>query len=183
MGVLLYGLIWLFGVIAFMFYSRFSFTPFYHRIFLAVSGALLLVLLILSRINSPDVFSDFTIGGAFAAMLVPLAQTQRINAVAAKVSEWSSRFSYTLYLAHFPIVAFLACYVLRNQRMLPSLTSAAIFLGFLATIIAYAFVVYLLFERNTGVVRKAILQVLAPYRSGANPKPVRGASGGESGLE
>jgi len=152
------GLSWLCGVVAFVVHKRLPFTLSARNIFLAISGMFLAATLTLSRINPSSEFLFFAISLAFAAMLLPLGHMRQSNSIVAKVSRLGAEFSYTLYLAHFPIAAFLACYVLDNGRLMPSLSSASIFVAFLAIIILYSFGVYLLFERNTRAVRQAILK-------------------------
>jgi peptidoglycan/LPS O-acetylase OafA/YrhL len=164
-GLLLYGLIWLLGVAAFVLHNGFTFSRFYRNIFLGLSGTLLVGTLILSRTNSLKGYSDFAIGLAFASMLLPLGQMRQVSAIVAKPSRLAAEFSYTLYLVHFPIAAFLACYVLNNQRLIPGLSGSMSFIGALVVILLYSFGVYLLFERNTRIVRKMVLQFVAKSKS------------------
>jgi len=157
-SLLLYGLIWLFGVAAFCLHRRHTFTRTHRNMFLWCSGVLLAILLAVNKRN-PGEFFDFAIGAVFAAMLLPLSQMGKISVGIGKLSRVVAEFSYTLYLTHFPIAAFLACYVLGNQRLMPGFTSAAIFVGLFVTLILYSFLVYLSFERNTRPVRRMMMQL------------------------
>ena len=168
-GLLLYGLIWLLGVAAFALHRRVTLTRSYRNLLLGLSGALLAAVLTLSRTSTLGV-GDFMIGAAFAAMLVPLSQMRRASSMVAKLSRAGAEFSYTLYLVHFPIAAFLACYVLNNRRLMPGYASAAIYVGMLALIVLYAYGVYFLFERNTRAARQAVLQIVARFHSGEAPR-------------
>ena len=156
--LLIYGLIWLFGVAVFVIYSRLTLTRSYRNILLAFSGILLAAVLTFSRTWGLGVVEDFAIGFAFAAMLLPLSQLRRASSMVTKLSRAGAEMSYTLYLVHFPVVAFLACYLLDNRRLIPSLGGATIFVGLLAIVIIYAYGVYFLFERNTRTAKQAVLQ-------------------------
>jgi peptidoglycan/LPS O-acetylase OafA/YrhL len=160
--LLLYGLVWLLGVAVFALHSMVTLSRSYRNIFLALTGIILAAALTLSRISTLDGFvADFAIGVAFAAMLMPLSQIRWATPLVAKVSRVGAEFSYTLYLVHFPIVAFFACYVLGNRRLMPGLGSAMIYVGLLATVVLYAYGVYFLFERNTHNTKQAISQFVA----------------------
>jgi peptidoglycan/LPS O-acetylase OafA/YrhL len=168
-GLLIYGLIWLLGVAVFVLHSRVTLTRSYRNILLALSGSLLAAALTLSRVSALSV-GDFAIGVAFAAMLVPLSQIRRASSMVTKISRVGAEFSYTLYLVHFPFVAFLACYMLDNQRLTPGLAAAWIFVGLLAIVVLYAYGVYFLFERNTRAVRQVISKLMTRSHSGKTPK-------------
>lgn len=168
-GLLTYGLIWLFGVGAFVLHNKVTISRSHRNILLALSGIFLVTALTLSRTNNFGV-GDFVIGAAFAVMLLPLGQMRGAGAVVTKLSRMGAEFSYTLYLVHFPITAFLACYMLDNRRLMPSLTNAMIFVGLLTVIVSYSFGVYFLFERNTRVARQLVLRLVAQFHSNAGPK-------------
>jgi peptidoglycan/LPS O-acetylase OafA/YrhL len=168
---LIYGLIWLLGVAAFVLHRRVRLTPCYRNILLTLFGALLAAALTLSRTSILGrVAGDFAIGAAFAAMLVPLSQMRPPGSLTAKLSRLGAEFSYTLYLVHFPIAAFLACYVLDNRLQMPGLESMTIFVGLLTTIVLYAYGLYFIFERNTGAARRTISKLVAQSRPSEAPK-------------
>ncbi len=161
-GLLIYGLIWMLGVAVFVLHKKVTLTRSYRNILLALSGSLLAAALTFSRTRALGV-GDFAIGVAFAAMLLPLSQLRRASLMVTKLSRAGAEFSYTLYLVHFPVAAFLACYVLDNRRLMPSLTSATIFVGLLAIVILYAYGVYFLFERNTRAAKQVIAQLVVQF--------------------
>jgi peptidoglycan/LPS O-acetylase OafA/YrhL len=167
-GLVAYGLVWLFGVAVFYFNGKLILTSSCRNILLVLSGTLFGITLVLSRTNAAGEFSDFIIGATFATMLLPLGQMRQMRSVAVRrLSHVTAEFSYTLYVTHFPIAVFLACYVLSNRRLTPGLASAAIFIGMLVVVILYSCGIYFIFERNTRVVRSVILQfVVKYYRSG-----------------
>ena len=160
--LLIYGLIWMLGVAIFVLHSRVTLTRSYRNILLALTGSLFAAALTFSRTRNLDV-GDFAIGVTFAAMLLPLSQLRRTSSIVTKLSRAGAEFSYTLYLVHFPIVAFLACYLLDNRRLMPSLWSATIFAGLLSIVILYAYGIYFLFERNTRAAKQAISQLVDQF--------------------
>ncbi|MEI9804910.1 MAG: hypothetical protein WDN48_11200 [Pseudolabrys sp.] len=103
-------------------------------------------------------------------MVVPLSQFGRSLPMVENISRAGAEFSYTLYLVHFPFAAFLACYVLKNQRLMPGAASALVFAALLAAIILYAYAVYYLFERNTPKVRQAAFEMMNRVRAGGAHK-------------
>ena len=111
----------------------------------------------------------------FLLRLPPLPQ------LLADFSTWLSDFSYTLYLAHFPLAAFLWYTLCDAQRLGPSPTAFGRFLTLTLVLVGYSFAMSLLFERNTDRLRRYIMgvitgskpnQSLAPSRvAGAVPTP------------
>jgi peptidoglycan/LPS O-acetylase OafA/YrhL len=173
-GLLIYGLIWLLGVVVFVVHSKVALTRSYRNILLAFSGTVLVVALAFSRTSTLGI-GDFTIGAAFAAMLIPLSHIRRASSMVTKLSRVGAEFSYTLYLVHFPIAAFLACYLLDNRRLMPGLASATVFVGLLAIVVLYAYGVYFLFERNTRTVRQVIWKRVTRSHSGEAPTAAEAA--------
>ena len=157
--LLVYGLIWLLGVAVYVLHDRISLTRLYRDSLLALSAVLLAATLTLSRTSDFGI-GDFAIGVAFAIMLVPLSQIPQANTLVTKLSRTGAKFSYTLYLVHFPFAAFLACYALDNKRLMPGFASAWIFLGLLSLVLLYSYGVYFLFERNTRAVKQAVSKLV-----------------------
>ena len=99
---------------------------------------------------------DFMVGLAFAGMLpflichVPAARWYR------RVSMALSEFSYTLYVVHFPFLAFLFFSFRLPQKSPPSFASYLCFFGLLDLTMAYAACIWWLFEKRTDVVRNWI---------------------------
>lgn len=159
-GLLLYGLIWLFGAAASALSNKVMLSRQHRNFFIVLSGIALAIALTLSRTSKlQGLAADSAIGASFAAMLVPISQIRQANPILVKLSRASADFSYTLYLIHFPIATFFACYVLDNRRLMPNLTSAVVYICFLVSILLYSYGMYFLFERNTPTVRRAILRL------------------------
>lgn len=146
------GLIWLFGVAAFVVSGKVRLAPIYRHGLVVLSGAIVAATLVFNRIWGIS-FGDFILGAVVAVMLVPLSRASLPRPIA-NLSHLGAEFSYTLYLTHFPLAAFVACFALHNQRIAPSLASAGVFAGMLTLAIVYAYAVYLLFERRTPAVRR-----------------------------
>lgn len=70
-----------------------------------------------------------------------------------------SEFSYTLYLVHFPLLAFLFYTVFKGQQMSPGIHSTGWFAVILTCLVIYAAAIYWCFERNTDRVRKKVEQL------------------------
>jgi peptidoglycan/LPS O-acetylase OafA/YrhL len=90
-----------------------------------------------------------------------------------------SRFSYSLYLTHFP-VTLLICAALLGHRVPWSTSGLAWFAAVLLVCYFYAYGFYWLFERNTGVLRgwlsrragtRAARAPTEPRYEGAQPHP------------
>jgi peptidoglycan/LPS O-acetylase OafA/YrhL len=158
-ALLVYGLIWLLGVAAFIMHRRFPLRRLHRTVWLAVSAILLGTSLLLGRASS-SALTDLAIGATFALMLVPLSQISLERQRLAHAFRSSANMSYTLYLVHFPFIAFLASYMLSNSRYDPSYASVGIFTGCLILVLLYAYGIYFVFERNTDVVRKRLSTLL-----------------------
>ena len=100
--------------------------------------------------------SDIVLGAAFA-LLLPWALTWRLDAFSGKVAIIFSDFSYTLYLSHFPLAAFLWYSYYGAQRIQPTTAAYYRFGLVCAVAVAVAFVLYWFFERNTERVRLLIV--------------------------
>jgi peptidoglycan/LPS O-acetylase OafA/YrhL len=86
--------------------------------------------------------------------------------VLAKPAGFFSKISYTLYLVHTPMMVVLAALIVRDgERLAPTLASCGLVLGLLALSIVYAYVLWLIFERNTAAVRTAMSQSVDYIRS------------------
>lgn len=70
-----------------------------------------------------------------------------------------SDFSYTLYVAHFPLASFLWYSAFRSYRMPPSPTTFGIFLLTIVLLTGYSYLLSLLFERNTTRFRRWLQNV------------------------
>jgi peptidoglycan/LPS O-acetylase OafA/YrhL len=83
-------------------------------------------------------------------------------------SRFFSNISYTLYLTHLPFLILL-CAIFNSPWAKWSMSplAAAEFLAIAAAAIVWSTVVYLMFESNTDIARRAVLALIAKSRSGS----------------
>ena len=151
------GLIWLLG--AGVFYltqrgvvRRIASNP----LWLIPSLLLTIGALVASRSGRMGNLTDLVIGIGCAALVAGLATKPSTNHFYTILSVGLSEISYTLYLVHFPILAFLFYVTLKGSQISPTSTAVAWFAGVLALTILYSVAIWWLFERNTDLVRKYI---------------------------
>jgi len=72
------------------------------------------------------------------------------------ISAGMSEISYSLYLVHFPLLAYLFFVLFQGRQMIPSPMTPLWFSGVLGITISYSVVIWWLFERNTDRFRKWI---------------------------
>lgn len=107
--------------------------------------------------------ADYALGLAtFALLYVLLGARQPASGQwYERPSRTLARFSYTLYLVHFPMLMILTALLAGSQRWLPDATHLAIGLAVLAFVIVYAYVVARLTEFHTEEVRNWIKRRLS----------------------
>lgn len=76
-----------------------------------------------------------------------------------KIIHFFSDISYTLYLAHSPLLAFIACYFLDNERYTFGGKGLLLFMGLLISLIVYSYSLYWVFEKNTNKFRDFLFSV------------------------
>ena len=159
-GLVLAGIVWLFGYGAYVLASTKSVFRVCRSLpFFLASLVGTLIFLGLARFGRLPL-SDYLVGLAFAGMIPFLAnQKSRFN-IYEKSAVHLSNVSYTLYLFHFPVVAFLFFVFLPKGRFLPSASNyfgyAACFLG----VLLLSFALWWLFESRTSDVKNIIRRLL-----------------------
>jgi peptidoglycan/LPS O-acetylase OafA/YrhL len=108
---------------------------------------------------------DYLLGLAFAAVLPVFLRCPSPPKLVALVSAWLADFSYTLYLAHFPMVAFMWYALFDSQQLQPSWRAAGRFGFIVFALIAYSYGLSLLFERNTDRLRRFVMRHLPGQES------------------
>lgn len=110
-----------------------------------------------------------------AAMVKPVNRESAILRQLGAFGKWLSEFSFTLYVLHVPAIKLMQHIGLTQfgrQKLDPaSLADLAIYFGMLAILLASAYLSYLVFERNTYRVRRAVKKWLLPTRV-KTPVPV-----------
>ena len=100
--------------------------------------------------------SDVVLGLSFAATLPLLLRLPSLPQAVARSAAWLSDFSYTLYLAHFPLAAFVWYTWLGARRASPSPVTFGQYAGIALVLVLYSYLLSLLFERNTDKLRRAV---------------------------
>lgn len=168
--IVLLGIVWLFGVAAFVLVDHPALAGITARGWAGLAGlAVLAAFLVYSRAY-PGQFDDFIIGALFAATLPWLARGRTGFGWYRKVGFALSEMSYTLYLVHFPLLAWIYFVFFAPVQWAPSASSFAMLALILVGVLAYAGSIWWLFERNTPIVRRWIEQHL---RFGAPATPPR----------
>ncbi|MFY9939832.1 MAG: hypothetical protein WAK33_23310, partial [Silvibacterium sp.] len=67
-----------------------------------------------------------------------------------------ARGSFSLYVLHMPILAFLAAYLVGNVRWQPTMAHIAVAVAILACTIMYSFIIAYFTEFRTDVVRESL---------------------------
>jgi peptidoglycan/LPS O-acetylase OafA/YrhL len=155
-GLVWSGLIWLLGVGSFW-AGRFEFLRkiWRHPVWLFATGIFSIGSLVVSKTGSM-LGSDWVIGIAFALWIVGMSCTDHsvlwIKTLASRLSE----MSYTLYLVHFPMLAFVFFCFFKGRQFQPGPVTYFLFFTLLVGSVAFAGAMWWSFERNTDKVRKRI---------------------------
>jgi peptidoglycan/LPS O-acetylase OafA/YrhL len=102
------------------------------------------------------IVSDYILGAATATLMWTLlcaSQTAPAGAGKVRFSRGLARFSYTLYVVHFPLLMLIAAVVVGDRRWAPTSVHIAAGLGILAVTVAYAYGIAALTEFHTDRVR------------------------------
>jgi peptidoglycan/LPS O-acetylase OafA/YrhL len=157
-SIAIYSVIWLMGLIPYL--PRRNLSARYFRITLSVATAILVlsaIALVKLRLNL--FLSDVILGFVFAIWCYAALHKAPGSSASFSIYAWAathlSRMSYTLYLVHVPLLALLSGAIVGSWNPWPLDVShlaaaAAIWLFVLAA--SYGF--YLVFERNTDVIRQ-----------------------------
>jgi peptidoglycan/LPS O-acetylase OafA/YrhL len=153
------GIVWLLGYAAYCVERYFAELPRSIRTGYAIVTAVLfcLVLILSKTIKLDDVLQDVITGVAFAVLVVPLC-TLDASEFVTRPAKLFAGFSYTLYVAHFPFLAFLTSALLHNARVAPSGRGLVTFAALFAVTMGYAYLVSLAFERNTPALQTWLLR-------------------------
>jgi peptidoglycan/LPS O-acetylase OafA/YrhL len=128
----------------------------YHPLFLKASMALTLLILVLSRLGKLGALFDVTLAIGFTPLVAALAVRPVPEGVYSQVSAAAAEFSYTLYLVHFPVMAFVSYSLFGGRQISLGFEECSLFFVFLMIIILYAAAIWWCFERNTDRIRKFI---------------------------
>lgn len=163
-GIMSGFLIWLMGGLVYLAFKRQWKIP-NHFLFRTVSLLAFLGVLLCIRTNvNPQVFNDYSLSVVTAGLLMGLSAASLPGQPLQKLAVSLSEISYSVYLFHMPLAAFLAA-ALVPIRQAYSVTHMLLYLGLMAAILVYCFVTYYLFERNTNRLKKIALAFLRPRKA------------------
>lgn len=158
--LVLLGLIWLMGVAVFVLSRRVTLARTTCMWIGCISAVALAAALWVARTGEPGLGSDLLVGAAFSTLLVSLAKSKFSSGFAAVLFRRAADFSYTLYLTHFPLMAFLACWLLKNRRLEPSPAAYLLFGTAVLVLVLYAFGISIVFESKTEIIQAYLKRLL-----------------------
>ncbi|MDB5711498.1 MAG: acyltransferase family protein [Sphingomonas bacterium] len=159
-SILLYGSVWLFGVLAFLALDHPATSRSASHWLVGVVALIALVAALLASRARLHFDNDFVIGAAFAIALPFMARVGASSRAYRRTGFALSEMSYTLYLVHFPLLAFAYFTLAAPGQWQFSLISIAMFAGILLLVMVYAMAIWWLFERNTDRLRAFVVQCL-----------------------
>lgn len=170
------GLIWVLGAIAYIALKNPRISSLYGRWYVWLPAVALAAVALIA--NELDVLNNVLLGTAFAISLPAFCRLPRFSRTYERVGSFLSEISYSLYLAHFPVITFLTFTLLYGQRwaLFPDgwiMFATLVMAGLIAGI-----AMYYTFERHTGVVyRTAAARLTGGFRPGYRRKPATNRAG------
>lgn len=155
------GLVWLFGVVAFAALNHAPTARAVARWPVALAGfAAMAAVLVVGRGQWSPGF-DVLLGVSFGATVPWLARAAAPWRWYRRVALALSELSYTLYLVHFPLLAWLYFAVVGPDQWRFGAAGVALYAAVVAGVLVYAAAIWWLFERNTDRVRAFLVRRLA----------------------
>jgi peptidoglycan/LPS O-acetylase OafA/YrhL len=153
------GLIWLVGAASYLVYEYGWFDKFFKTYSaLAISIGLLAVSLAFSKGPMGGEFTkDLLIGIAAGVVVLVVARYEGGYPVYRKLAHFCADGSYTMYLAHFPFMALIINVILTNRKFEATVGGYLVFVTIGLTTLLYCYLVYWIFERHTGKLRRYCL--------------------------
>ena len=157
-NILLYGTIWLLGVIPWYIKTKISY------LYILTIIILFFTTLIVSRLHI--IHTEFYIDFLFAISIMGLILVVKNNFIKPyiffhKVNKILANFSYTLYLIHFPIIIFLISllnkYFMLPIQSVPSINRLFIFMLIIAIIYIVSIIFAKFTEDKTKIIQKRLL--------------------------
>jgi peptidoglycan/LPS O-acetylase OafA/YrhL len=145
------------------------------------TGVLLVVLVVGLRTNSHLYLVDVAICATFTTLLWIMVQNRckDLNAAYTWCAQGLARISYTLYATHFPLLVFAAALAAPQWSPQPLSWRSGLYLGAAyAVIFALSVLLYMLFERNTIAVRRAVASFIDRCRNRGRRRVLAAPSAG-----
>jgi peptidoglycan/LPS O-acetylase OafA/YrhL len=160
--ILIGGLIWLLGAGVFYLIQIVKIRRVTsHPVWLILSLMFNIAALLGSRSGRIGEGADLLIGIGCATLVAGVATRGSTSYFYGMLSAGASEISYTLYLVHFPVLAFLFFGFFRGGQMAPGLITASWFAITLGGVLLYSVAIWWFFERNTERVRKFVVSQLS----------------------
>lgn len=122
-------------------------------------------------VGIPQTASDFVTAILFAAILLLASDMRTGHALFTRSATILSEMSYTLYLTHFPLMAFVLAAYSDNGKFEPGPSSVALYGSLFLLVLGFAYALSRVLEGRTGAVQVWLLGLAARPR-----RPVRGRS-------
>ena len=166
--IVIAGVVWLAGAATYVIYDRGWLAK---QLKTPVALGLTMLALLLSLVASKghygtDITKDTIIGIAAAGFVLVLARFDEATGAYRAVARVLADGSYTMYLVHFPFMAFFATAILHNEKFDASVSGYSIFVGLGILTLVYCYGIYWLFERQTGKLRRFCLAKYASLAGG-----------------
>lgn len=130
----------------------------HHWLFLVITFLLVIIQLVLTfdpRNIERGINTDYVLGVVVAIFVYALLHhPQSVGRLYSGIAKQIAGFSYTLYLTHMPILVFFSAWM--KHRSLPTMKGSLLPLAILCVTIAYAYVIAMIFERNTDKIRTSL---------------------------
>jgi peptidoglycan/LPS O-acetylase OafA/YrhL len=127
-------------------------------------GASAFVIFAFRAERAESLIGDYTIGLACCVSLLALRHRLFSAPMFRYVAAFGARISYSLYLCHFPLLAFLAAVLLKNRQADRFIDGLSMFVLFICAALILAAAISWLFERNTALVRLAVERATSSKR-------------------
>lgn len=159
-------LVWLQGVVAYLFVSR---ARLRHRIMASRLAVLFLLFFAAALLYSKSptlqshvkISADLIVGGTFALVCISLPERLPIlSSVARRISD----MSYSLYLTHFPMVVLIGAYFY-PVKTVPTFNLVLQFMVWMCVLLLVGFTFWWLFERHTDYIRRRVVGFLTIARA------------------
>ena len=156
--IVLYFTIWLIGVS--LWYINFKF----QKLYILLAIVFFVIWLIISRIHllSNNFLEDFILALSIGSLILIIKNNNISFIKFNKLNDFFSKFSYSLYVVHFPIIIFIVS-ILNETFYIdiqhsPSITRLLYFISILITIYLLAYTFYYFTEKNTKKIQQRFLK-------------------------
>jgi peptidoglycan/LPS O-acetylase OafA/YrhL len=156
-SIICQGFAWVLGAAVFYLQQkRWAIRCFSSPLFLFGSIILAGLILVVSRMGMLGDLFDPVLGLSFVPLVAACSVRAGSHGIYIKLSAAASEFSYTLYLVHFPIMAFLFFIFMPGRQLPLNPLSIGVFSAVLVLVTLYASAIWWCFERRTDNIRNII---------------------------